>query len=81
MVVFGFYLCMSLQRSILIILSYSRNINLREGDKTGSRINVIIGSSVGAAVLLIITIFSCLFMRKGKKRYSKQGMSLVQSSS
>ncbi|KAG2685714.1 hypothetical protein I3760_10G139000 [Carya illinoinensis] len=56
----------------VLVLNYSRNINLREGDKTGSRINVIIGSSVGAAVLLIITIFSCLFMRKGKKRYSKQ---------
>lgn len=43
--------------------------------------NIIIGSSVGAAVLLIATIASCLFMSKGKKKYFEQGMSLEQSSS
>ncbi|XP_041026706.1 probable LRR receptor-like serine/threonine-protein kinase At1g67720 isoform X1 [Juglans microcarpa x Juglans regia] len=59
-------------RNKILVLNYSQNINLREGDKRGIRINVIIGSSVGATVLLIVTIFSCLFMRIVKKRYSKQ---------
>ncbi|KAF5471766.1 hypothetical protein F2P56_008536 [Juglans regia] len=59
-------------RNKILVLNYSQNINLREGDKRGSRINVIIGSSVGATVLLIVTIFSCLFMRIVKKRYAKQ---------
>jgi hypothetical protein len=61
------------------ILSYSGNINLQKGDKRGSHINIIIGSSVGAAVLLLATIASCLFMSKGKKKYFEQGMSLAQS--
>ena len=43
--------------------------------------NIIIGSSVGAGVLLIATITSCLFLSKGKKRYFEQGMKLEQSSS
>ena len=35
---------------------------------------IIIGSSIGAAVLLIATVASCLYMHKGKKRYYDQGM-------
>ncbi|KAK9985440.1 hypothetical protein SO802_030391 [Lithocarpus litseifolius] len=55
-----------------LILNYSGNINLRKGSKSGSHMNIIIGSSVGAGVLLIATIASCLFMSKGKKRYFEQ---------
>ncbi|GAV82267.1 Pkinase_Tyr domain-containing protein/Malectin_like domain-containing protein/LRR_8 domain-containing protein [Cephalotus follicularis] len=52
----------------ILDLNYAGNINLREGDKRWRNMDVIIGSSVGAAVLLIATIISCLFMHKGKKR-------------
>lgn len=55
-----------------LILNYSGNMNLHKGGKKGSHINIIIGSSVGAGVLLIATIASCLFMSKGKKRYFEQ---------
>lgn len=33
---------------------------------------MIIGSAVGAAVLLVATIISCLVMRKGKTKYYEQ---------
>ncbi|GLT72298.1 hypothetical protein SLA2020_442470 [Shorea laevis] len=55
-----------------LVLNYSGNLNLQKGKKGGSHINIIIGSSVGAAVLLIATIASCLFMSKGKNRYFEQ---------
>ncbi|KAJ7977016.1 Kinase-like protein [Quillaja saponaria] len=55
-----------------LALNYSGNINLHKGSRKGSYINVIIGSSVGAAVLLLATIISCLFMHKGKRRYYEQ---------
>lgn len=42
-------------------------MNLHEGGKSGSQTKIIIGSSVGAAVLLVATIASCLFIRKGKR--------------
>jgi hypothetical protein len=58
--------------------SYSGNINLREGARRGRHMDIIIGSSVGAAVLLIATIVSCLFMHKGKKRHPDQGMAIKQ---
>ncbi|KAK4834443.1 hypothetical protein QYF36_022777 [Acer negundo] len=53
-------------------LNYSGNIDLH-----GKRVkhNIIIGSTVGAvgaAVLLIATIVSCLFFRKGKKSHYDQ---------
>ncbi|KAF3442086.1 hypothetical protein FNV43_RR16002 [Rhamnella rubrinervis] len=51
-----------------LVLDYSGNINLHKGSKSGSRVNIVIGSSVGAAGLLIATIVSCIFMRKGNKR-------------
>lgn len=37
---------------------------------------MIIGSSVGAAILLIATIVSCVFMGKGKKKYFEKGINL-----
>ncbi|KAG8647314.1 hypothetical protein MANES_09G080500v8 [Manihot esculenta] len=46
---------------------YSGNLNLREGGRRGKRIDIIIGSSVGAAVLGIATIVSCLFIRRGRR--------------
>ncbi|KAL9399167.1 hypothetical protein Peur_008128 [Populus x canadensis] len=55
-----------------VALNYSGNINLHEGTRRGRHMDIIIGSSVGAAVLLITTIVSCLFMHKGKKRHPDQ---------
>ncbi|KAI4349201.1 hypothetical protein L6164_009823 [Bauhinia variegata] len=55
-----------------LVLNYSGNINLHKGGGKKSHIYVIIGSSVGAAVLLLATVVSCLFMFKGKKKYYEQ---------
>lgn len=54
------------------VLSYAGNSNLRKGSSGGSHSGIIIGSSVGAAVLLIATIASCLLLRKKTKKYPKQ---------
>lgn len=62
----------------MAVNSYTGNMNLHEGGKRASETKIIIGSSVGAAVLLVATIASCLFIQKGK-RNSKHGMSLEQS--
>ncbi|KAF7818578.1 putative LRR receptor-like serine/threonine-protein kinase [Senna tora] len=43
-----------------LVLNYSGNINLHKGSSKKSHMFVIIGSSIGAAVLLIATIASCL---------------------
>ncbi|KAF8006187.1 hypothetical protein BT93_K0481 [Corymbia citriodora subsp. variegata] len=48
-------------------LNYTGNMNLHEGGKRGSQTRIIIGSSVGAAVLLVATIASCFIIRKGKR--------------
>ncbi|KAK1562180.1 hypothetical protein Q3G72_007557 [Acer saccharum] len=57
-------------------LNYSgNNIDLHGRGKRVKHLNIIIGSTVGAvgaAVLLIATIVSCLFLRKGKKRHYDQ---------
>uniref|UniRef100_A0A6M2F496 non-specific serine/threonine protein kinase n=1 Tax=Populus davidiana TaxID=266767 RepID=A0A6M2F496_9ROSI len=55
-----------------VVLNYSGNINLHKGARRGRHMGIIIGSSVGAAVLLITTLVSCLFMQKGKKRHPDQ---------
>ncbi|XP_057983533.1 probable LRR receptor-like serine/threonine-protein kinase At1g67720 isoform X2 [Malania oleifera] len=55
-----------------LVLNYSGNINLHKGNREGSHVKIIIGSSVGAAVLLIATIASYLFMHMGKRRYHEQ---------
>ncbi|KAB5519813.1 hypothetical protein DKX38_024132 [Salix brachista] len=55
-----------------VTLNYSGNINLHEGARRGRHMGIIIGLSVGAAVLLITTIVSCLLMQKGKKRHPEQ---------
>lgn len=61
---------------VLIVLSYTGNVNLHKGGNKGSNSKIIIGSSVGAAALLIATIASCILMQKGKKKYSKKGQTL-----
>lgn len=53
--------------------SYSGNTNLRKGKSERSNTIIIIGSSVGAAILLLVTIASCVFINRGKKRYSEEG--------
>lgn len=61
---------------MVILLSYTGNVNLHKGSNKGSNSKVIIGSSVGAAILLIATIASCILLQKGKKKYSKKGQTL-----
>ncbi|KAK4833706.1 hypothetical protein QYF36_009691 [Acer negundo] len=53
-------------------LNYSGNIGLHGRGKRVKHLNIIIGSTVGAAVLLIATIVSCLFLCKGKKSHYDQ---------
>ncbi|XP_007027234.2 PREDICTED: probable LRR receptor-like serine/threonine-protein kinase At1g67720 [Theobroma cacao] len=55
-----------------LVLNYAGNINLHEGGGRGRHLSIIIGSSVGAAVLLIATILSCLILRKGKKQREQE---------
>lgn len=51
-----------------LFLNYSGNINLHKENKKKSRMFVIVGSSIGAAALLLATIGSCLFIRKEARR-------------
>ncbi|KMS97021.1 hypothetical protein BVRB_7g179680 [Beta vulgaris subsp. vulgaris] len=58
-----------------LVSNFSGNVNLRKASSGTSQTGIIVGSSIGAAVLLIATILSCLFLRKGKnskKRYNDQ---------
>ncbi|XP_059667713.1 probable LRR receptor-like serine/threonine-protein kinase At1g67720 isoform X2 [Cornus florida] len=55
-----------------LVLNYTGNANLHKKHNKVSQNKIIIGSSVGAAVLLIATIGSCILMHKGKKKYPKQ---------
>lgn len=59
-------------------VSFTGNTNLHKGGSGGHRNKIIIGSSVGAAVLLIVTITSCILLPKGKKNTRKRGR--IQSS-
>ncbi|KAL7170047.1 hypothetical protein ACSBR2_034989 [Camellia fascicularis] len=56
-----------------LVFNYTGNINLHKGGNRGNHTKIIIGSSVGAGVLLIAIIASCLLMHKARKNYSKQG--------
>ncbi|KAG5002942.1 hypothetical protein GLYMA_10G048800v4 [Glycine max] len=53
-------------------LNFTGNTNLHKGSRKKSHLYVIIGSAVGAAVLLVATIISCLVMHKGKTKYYEQ---------
>ncbi|XP_057513456.1 probable LRR receptor-like serine/threonine-protein kinase At1g67720 [Actinidia eriantha] len=55
-----------------IVLNYTGNIDLHKGGNRRSNNNIIIGLSIGAAVLLIATVAACLLIHKGKKKYTKQ---------
>ncbi|KAK7345606.1 hypothetical protein VNO77_16212 [Canavalia gladiata] len=50
-----------------LVLNYSGNINLHKRSRQKNHMYVSIGSAVGAAVLLLATVISCLFMHKGKR--------------
>ncbi|XP_004493940.1 probable LRR receptor-like serine/threonine-protein kinase At1g67720 isoform X1 [Cicer arietinum] len=56
-----------------LVFNYSGNYNLHRGSRTMSHMYIVIGSAVGASVLLLATVISCLVMRKGKRRnYEKE---------
>ncbi|GFZ02331.1 leucine-rich repeat protein kinase family protein [Actinidia rufa] len=55
-----------------IVLNYTGNIDLHKGGNRRSNNNIIIGLSIGAAVLFIATVAACLLIHKGKKKYTKQ---------
>ncbi|KAK7285102.1 hypothetical protein RJT34_19861 [Clitoria ternatea] len=55
-----------------MVLNYSGNINLHRESRIKGHMYVIIGSAVGATVLLLATVISCLFMRKGKRKFYEQ---------
>ncbi|XP_057534417.1 probable LRR receptor-like serine/threonine-protein kinase At1g67720 isoform X2 [Amaranthus tricolor] len=58
-----------------IFTNFSGNVDLREGNGGSSRTGTIVGSSLGAVVLLIATIMFCYFLCKRKnhkKRYTDQ---------
>ncbi|XP_011094724.1 probable LRR receptor-like serine/threonine-protein kinase At1g67720 [Sesamum indicum] len=55
-----------------LFLNYTGNAGLHKGSNGGNHKKIIIGSSVGAAVLLIATITACILMPKGNNS-SKQG--------
>ncbi|KAI3474688.1 hypothetical protein Pfo_029873 [Paulownia fortunei] len=56
-----------------LVLNYTGNTGLHKEGNGGNHKKIIIGSSVGAAVLLIATITSFILMPKGKKNPPKQG--------
>ena len=63
-----------------LLFSYSGNANLHKASSGGPRLGIIIGSATGAAILLIVTIVSCIFLSKGKKpkkRYTDQGLMFI----
>ncbi|GAA0158872.1 hypothetical protein LIER_15789 [Lithospermum erythrorhizon] len=56
-----------------LTLNYTGNNNLHAYSNSGNHKNIIIGVSVGAAILLIATIVSWMLMKKGKKQQAKKG--------
>ncbi|KAK6140339.1 hypothetical protein DH2020_025934 [Rehmannia glutinosa] len=55
-----------------LALNYTGNPGLKEGNR-GNHKKIIIGTTVGAAVLLTATVISFFLISKGKKNYPKQG--------
>ncbi|KAK9154147.1 hypothetical protein Sjap_001627 [Stephania japonica] len=57
-----------------LILNYSgnRDLHIERGGRNHK--SIIIGSSIGAAVLLLATILSYFCMQRGKKRYSEDAL-------
>ncbi|KAL8484059.1 hypothetical protein ACS0TY_026670 [Phlomoides rotata] len=58
-----------------LVLNYTGNTGLHKESGGNHKKNIIIGTSVGAAVLLIATITSCILMPKAKKNPPNQGKS------
>ncbi|KAL0555514.1 hypothetical protein IC582_009462 [Cucumis melo] len=56
-----------------LVLDYSGNINLHEGGKR-NHVYIIVGSVIGAVVLLLATVVSCYFLHKGRRRYHEQDL-------
>ncbi|KAK6943746.1 Protein kinase domain [Dillenia turbinata] len=58
-----------------LVFNYTGNANLHKESKRKNHIIIIIGASVGAAVLLFATVVSCLLMHKGEdKSHGKEEM-------
>ncbi|PIA38688.1 hypothetical protein AQUCO_02700127v1 [Aquilegia coerulea] len=60
-----------------LFLNYSGNTNLHKGKAGRNNTIIIVGSSVGVAILLIVTIASCLFIKREKKRFSEEELKSV----
>ncbi|KAK6942860.1 Protein kinase domain [Dillenia turbinata] len=60
-----------------LVFNYTGNANLHKESKRRNHIIIIIGATVGAAVLLFATLVSCLFMHKGEdKSHGQEEMGL-----
>ncbi|KAK7267605.1 hypothetical protein RIF29_20283 [Crotalaria pallida] len=55
-----------------LVLNYTGNINLHKAKKKSNTYVIIIGSVVGAAVLLLVTVISFLAIHKGKGKYDEK---------
>ncbi|KAL0720932.1 hypothetical protein Bca4012_035531 [Brassica carinata] len=55
-----------------VVSNFTGNINLKEGGDKGKKLGVITGASVGASLLLIATIFSCIWMCKANKNSKRK---------
>ncbi|RZC78812.1 hypothetical protein C5167_003047 [Papaver somniferum] len=56
-----------------LVFNYTGNNDLHPGGNHKTKTGIIIGATVGAAVLLLATIISCLFMNKGRKKHHNKG--------
>lgn len=54
----------------MCVCSFTGNSNLGKGE--GKKLGVIIGASVGASVLLIATVFSCIWLCKANKNSKRK---------
>ncbi|KAJ0258901.1 Leucine-rich repeat protein kinase family protein [Hirschfeldia incana] len=55
-----------------LVSNFTGNVNLGKGGDNGKKLGVIIGASVGASVLLIATIFSCIWLCKANKNSKRK---------
>ncbi|XP_062082453.1 probable LRR receptor-like serine/threonine-protein kinase At1g67720 [Humulus lupulus] len=62
-----------------MVLNYTGNVDLHEGSSSGNHMSIIIGASIGAAVLLVSTIVSCLCFPKLSQRNRDKGASESQA--
>lgn len=56
-----------------MILNYSGNVNLHKGSRGKNHKKAITGSLIGAVVLLVAILISCLFIKTGTKKYPMKG--------